>query len=100
MYTRLGTIAPEVMNMDEYRIIVCDLPPGVNGCIVKVEDFCTILVSSRLTYEEQRKAAKHELMHFNLGHMDDYDTPVMVKENEIKHPPIKAGAGVDVINRN
>ena len=73
------------MDDDEYRIILYDLPPGVNGCIVKKDDFCTILVNSRLTFKEQQEAAKHELLHYNLGHMDDCDTPVMVKEDEVEY---------------
>lgn len=70
---------------DEYRIVEIDLPPGVNGCIVKKDDFCTICINARLVSDQQKKAAIHELKHFGLGHMDDYDTPVRVKEEVVEY---------------
>lgn len=77
----------------DYRIILVDLPPGENGCIVKKDDFCTILINARLTADQQREAALHEIAHFNLGHMDDIDTPVRIKESEVKKqlPGVKNG---------
>lgn len=70
---------------DEYRIVPIDMPCGTNGCIVKKDDFCTILVNARLTIEQQKDAAIHEITHYNLGHMDDLDTPVCVKEKEVEY---------------
>ena len=86
------------MNVDdEYRIVEMDLPPGVNGCIVKKDDFCTICINARLASDQKKRAAIHELMHYRLGHMDDYDTTVKVKEDEIKHLP---GVKNEQVNAN
>jgi hypothetical protein len=75
---------PGEYEMNDYRIVPIDMPYGVNGCIVKTQDYCTILVNARLTIEEQRLAAIHEIKHYELGHLDDLETPVSEKEKEIK----------------
>lgn len=72
------------MTDDEYRIVLCDLPDGMNGCIVKKDDFCTILVDAKLTRENQQATVIHELKHMQLGHLDDLEKPVAEKEKEIK----------------
>ena len=84
-----------MIDESEYRIVCMDLPPGTRGCIVKKDDYCTILINARLSIDEQKKAAIHELTHLRLGHMYDLDTPVSEKENQIKQTPDGCGvAGV------
>ncbi len=73
------------MSDDEYRIIVRDLPPGVNGAIAKQDDFCTVFINARLTAQQQKEAAIHEIEHYGLGHMDDLEKPVKVKEAEVEY---------------
>ena len=49
---------------DEYRIRQLDLPCTVKGFVALDEDgFANIYVNSKLTREEQSKAALHELRH-------------------------------------
>ena len=49
---------------DEYRIRQLDLPCTVKGFVALDEDgFANIYVNSKLTREEQSKAALHELKH-------------------------------------
>lgn len=75
----------------DYRIIPIDMPLCIKGCAIKHEDFCTILVNARLTIQEQREAAIHELDHIRLGHLEDIDTPVSVKEAEVNKDPYPCG---------
>ena len=49
---------------DEYRIRQMDMPHAVKGFVALDEDgFSNIYVNSRLSKEEQYKAAAHELQH-------------------------------------
>lgn len=49
---------------DEYRIRQLDLPCTIKGFVALDEDgFANIYVNSKLTREEQSKAALHELRH-------------------------------------
>lgn len=82
----------------DYRIILIDMPAGTNGCIVKKDDYATICINARLTIEEQRDTALHELRHLKLGHLDDHDTPVREKEKEASdrwHDQTLAKSGLD-----
>ena len=73
------------MDESEGRIIIMDMPYGVKGCIAKHDDYCTVFINARYTCEQQKEAALHEILHYDLGHMDDLDTPVSVKENEVEY---------------
>lgn len=50
--------------MDEYRVRLVDLPPRVGGMVsMDDEGFYNVYINSRLTWERQRKALRHELEH-------------------------------------
>ena len=50
--------------MDEYRVRLVDLPPKVGGMVsMDDEGFYNVYINSRLTWERQRKALRHELEH-------------------------------------
>ena len=55
---------------DEYRVRQLDLPCTIKACVAMDEEgFNNIYVNSRLTQEEQYKAAAHELNHI---YRDDF----------------------------
>ena len=78
------------MDESEGRIIVMDMPYAIKGCITKQNDYCTIFINARYTIEQQRQALLHELSHYDLGHLDDLDTPASVKESEVVYEIKKA----------
>lgn len=50
--------------MNEYCVRLVSLPIGVNGVTVLSPDgFANIYINDRLSYDEQQKAAAHELIH-------------------------------------
>lgn len=49
---------------DEYCIRLVDLPTSVRALVAYDEDgFPTIIVNAHLSYNEQRRAVRHELKH-------------------------------------
>ena len=52
------------MQSSEFSIRLMDLPHTVKGFVALDEDgFANIYINSRLSREEQRKAARHEINH-------------------------------------
>ncbi len=65
--------------MDDVNVIYCDLPPTVKGMLVKTfdEDECyTVVLNSRLTYEQQRETYEHEVKHMRARDFDQIDRSV------------------------
>lgn len=55
-----------MMIPDDYRIIFEDMPPRGAGFVREDPDgYYTIVLNSRLSYERQVEAAKHELRHID-----------------------------------
>ncbi len=68
------------MASDEYIVRPIDLPYGVKGLVALDEDgYANIYVNSRLSREEQRKAAQHEIGHLNN---DDFYNTATINEVE------------------
>lgn len=53
------------------RVVLYNLPTSIKGYTVKnIDDTYTILLNSRLTYEQNVKSYKHELKHINNNDFD------------------------------
>lgn len=68
--------------MDEYRVRLVDLPSRVGGMVsMDDEGFYNVYINSRLTWERQRKALRHELEH--IADDDLYNAqPIEAVENK------------------
>lgn len=61
------------------KVIFADLPLTVKGAIVRSfdgEEYCTIVINSRLNAEQQRAAYYHELLHYDGGDFDAVEKSV------------------------
>lgn len=52
----------------DYNIRLMDLPPRVKGLVKEKGDYYTIVLNSRLTWEQNRKTFMHD-----YGHLEDDD---------------------------
>ena len=50
--------------MNEYRVVLMDLPTTVHGFVIG-KDEPTIILNSRLTHEFNQETWKHELIHID-----------------------------------
>lgn len=73
--------------MDEYRVRLVDLPSRVGGMVsMDDEGFYNVYINSRLTWERQREALRHELDH--IADDDLYNTrPIEAVENKRRSAP-------------
>ena len=64
---------------DNYQIILRDMPTTVKAVTVKNEDDTyTILVNSKLNYEQQQESFIHEIMHIiNCDFEKDEDISIL-----------------------
>lgn len=65
--------------MNEVRVIYADLPPRIKGMLVKTfdeEECYTVVLNSRLNYEQQRAAYEHEVKHMKAKDFDKVDKSV------------------------
>ena len=65
--------------MSEVKVIYCDLPPKVKGMLVKTfdeEECYTVVLNSRLNYEQQLATYEHELKHIKAKDFDEVDKSV------------------------
>ena len=70
---------------DNIFIRVIDLPVRINAMITVDEDGnYNIYINERLSYDEKRKALKHELAHARLNHFSR-DITVAQAEREAQH---------------
>ena len=53
----------------DYGVRLMDLPPSVKGFVKRSDDYYTIIVNSRHTWEQNRRSFKHETDHLED---DDY----------------------------
>ena len=60
----------------DYNIRLMDLPPRVKGLVKKKDDFYTIVLNSRLTWEQNRISFKHELNHLEGNDYEEEDVGV------------------------
>ena len=51
--------------MDNILVRLVDLPCSVRGCVVKDDDYYTVLLNSRMSAEMQKKTYKHEIEHID-----------------------------------
>ena len=62
------------------EVILYDLPTDIKGILVKTfddgEDYYTIMINSRLGYEEQINTYKHEIEHLRQRDFDMFDMSV------------------------
>lgn len=52
----------------DYNIRLMDLPTGVKGLVKEKGDYYTIVLNSRLTWEQNRKTFRHD-----YDHLEDND---------------------------
>lgn len=55
------------------NVVLMDLPTTVRGFVRLKEDYPTIVLNSRLSYEAQRECYKHELWHLLNNDFEKYD---------------------------
>lgn len=56
------------MEERDYNVRFLDLPPRVKGLVKRTEDYYTIILNSRHTWEQNRTSFKHE-----TDHLEDND---------------------------
>ena len=62
-----------------------DLPVSVKAVSAKDEDGnLNVYANARLNLEQQREGVLHEEAHDRLGHFEDPDKAVIVKEDEVE----------------
>lgn len=65
------------------RVIYADLPEHIKGMVVRMfddgEDYDTIVLNSRLSWEQNLETYKHECWHIEQGDLESY-LPVSVLE--------------------
>lgn len=60
------------MTPDQIPVVLMDLPTHIRGFVCLGSDFSpTIIINSRMTFEQQRKTWIHEMNHIANGDMDD-----------------------------
>ena len=57
--------------MDNIRTILADLPYSVKAYTIYKDDFYTIVLNSKLSYEQNIESYNHELSH--IGNKDFYN---------------------------
>lgn len=57
------------MNND-IKVILQDLPTTISGFVKETDNFYTIVLNSRMTYERNKETYKHEQCHINNGDLD------------------------------
>lgn len=68
--------------MGEVFIRLLELPPTIHGATVLDSDGnFNVYINSLLSYDAQRKTARHELIHIKKEHFYDYE-PVVHNELE------------------
>jgi Zn-dependent peptidase ImmA (M78 family) len=62
----------EVMQMDDYRVTLANLPTSIRGFVFLESDGVPrIVLNANLTREQNRKTMKHELDHIERGELTD-----------------------------
>lgn len=51
--------------MDNIRTILADLPYSIKGYTIYKDDYYTIVLNSKLSYEQNRESYEHEVDHIN-----------------------------------
>lgn len=70
--TASGTIIPEVMPMDDYRVTLANLPTSVRGFVFMESDGVPrIVLNANLTREMNRRTMDHEIRHIERGELED-----------------------------
>jgi Zn-dependent peptidase ImmA (M78 family) len=58
--------------MPDIPVVLKDLPVKIHGFVCLGSDYePIIIINSRLSFDQQREAYKHELMHIQRGEMFD-----------------------------
>lgn len=80
--------------MDEYRVRLVDLPPRVGGMVsMDDEGFYNVYINSRLTWERQREALRHELDHIEHDDLRSAQSVKAVEHRAQKRPHPSAREG-------
>lgn len=67
--------------MIDYYVRYIDLPYTIKGMTVQdINGFYNVYINSRLSFEEQRKALKHELEHISRHDFDHEEMPLEMVE--------------------
>ena len=69
------------MNND-IKVILQDLPTTISGFVKETDDFYTIVLNSRMTYERNKETYKHEQRHIDNG---DFDKECSVDQIELEN---------------
>lgn len=66
--------------MENIRTVLCDLPTDIKGYVLRKDDFFTIVLNSRLDYQQNIKTFMHESSHIIEN---DFDSNKKASELEI-----------------
>ena len=58
------------MNRGNTRVILKDMPTTIGGCVKKTDDFYTIILNSRMTFERNRQSYLDEIDHIDSQDLD------------------------------
>ena len=75
---------------DDVIIRYIDLPCTIRGMTVYEDDFYSVYINARLSYEEQRRTIQHELMHIGRSDFDRQMPIGCIEDMEI-------GESVDIV---
>ncbi len=56
------------------RVILKDLPTTIGGCVKKQDDFYTIILNSRMTFEHNQESYLDEIIHIDDQAFDKTST--------------------------
>ena len=69
-----GKIESEVMQMQDYRVTLANLPTSVRGFVFLEEDGVPrIVLNANLTREQNLRTMAHEIRHIESGELTDPD---------------------------
>lgn len=62
------------MNRSNTRVILKDLPTTIGGCVKETDDYYTIILNSRLTFERNQESYLDEINHIDSQAFDQMCT--------------------------
>ena len=69
----------------DYNVRLLDLPPAVKGLVKRTDDYCTIILNSRHTWEQNRSSYKHETDHLeNNDYEQNYADAIEANRKGVK----------------
>lgn len=68
----LNELTDDILSFHDITYKHLDMPLSIKACAIKRNCGIVILVNNNLNLEAQKKAFKHELIHVNKGHLNEF----------------------------